>query len=310
MNWLGKVLLRNRVPTAGGTRKGGGDTRALPVNHPGKRKSIWWGYFPVYLVTLLGVMITLYAFREITNWERQRVEAFFRDASGNRILVVKREIKHMLGTVEDIASFFDASKEVSRREFRKFVEPAIRRHGRIKALGWIPRVAAKDKTAFIAEARKSFPPFQIREKDLQGTNARPEGRAEYYPILYVQPYKKNKQLLGLDVAEDPTIFSLLLRAGKTGEMQVSSRIPLVEEGVERSGFMVSVPVYYKDETEAETDSGAVKNADPAQIRGFAFGVFQVGDIVELALESGVSIYASMKGHRRRGRRRSTLTHRA
>jgi signal transduction histidine kinase len=81
------------------------------------------------------------------------------------------------------------------------------------------------------------------------------------------------------------LLSLLLRSAETGKMQVSPRIPLTDEGVERSGFVVSVPVYYKDEPESETDLGQAGGAEPAQIRGFAFGIFRTGDIVEQALES-------------------------
>ncbi|HHH38058.1 MAG TPA: hypothetical protein ENK50_00570, partial [Sedimenticola sp.] len=247
-----------------------------------RNRSLWWGYFPVYLVAFVGLVITFYAFREVTSWERLRVETVFQDASGNRILVVKRELDYTLGTVQDIASFFDASKATSRREFRMFVEPVIQRRGRIKALGWVPQVEAAEKNAFLARARRSFPPFRIKQTDLRGEPVNVQRRSVYYPVLYVQPYKKNKQLLGMDMAADPVLHALLRRAADTGEMQVSKGITLLNEGIERTGFMVAVPVYRKGPESSGEPQG---EPAPGRLRGFAFGIFLVGDIVELALES-------------------------
>ena len=94
------------------------------LNRPitGKRsdpKSIWWGYFPVALVAILGLAITMALFVQSMRWEKKQVEVAFREASQDRILVIQREIEHSLRIVLDIASFFEASETVGRREFRK-----------------------------------------------------------------------------------------------------------------------------------------------------------------------------------------------
>ena len=34
-------------------------------------RSIAWGYLPVFLVTVLGVFLTVFSYREVVNWERQ-----------------------------------------------------------------------------------------------------------------------------------------------------------------------------------------------------------------------------------------------
>jgi len=83
----------------------------------------WMAYVPIALVTLLGVLVTWHAFNTVTDWERQRVQQAFRAAAIDRVLMVQREIEQNLGVVQDIGSFFDASKWVGRREFRKFVGP-------------------------------------------------------------------------------------------------------------------------------------------------------------------------------------------
>lgn len=262
----------------------------------GETRSIVWGYLPVFLVTLLGVLITVLAYSEVVSWERQRIRDAFLEASRDRALVIQREIEHCLSTVHDIASLFDASVEVRRREFRRFVGPALRRHCGIKALEWIPRVEGADRESFVEQARKSFPPFQITEIDETGKIVKAGKRTEHYPVLYVQPYKLNKERLGSDMAADPQVLPLLLRAQEKGELQVSQRIPIVEDGVEKSGFVATVPLYFKEEAESqgESDWETEEKPDSQQVRGFAVGIFRVGEIIERALESlspaGIDMY--------------------
>lgn len=118
----------------------------------------------------------------------------------------------------------------------------------------------------------------------------------YLPVLYVQPYLQNKDLLGLDMTSDRTIFELLLRSGDTGELQVSERITLDGESEKRFGFVVSVPVYQSDEDPPVSEEDESAETEPRVIRGFAVGIYNIGDIVELALQNlsvgGIDIHFS------------------
>ncbi|RDH90158.1 MAG: hypothetical protein DIZ77_14145 [endosymbiont of Seepiophila jonesi] len=243
-------------------------------------KSIWWGYFPVALVAMIGVLLTLAAFIQSLGWEKGQVEIAFREAAQDRILVVQRELKHSLGIVQDIASFFEASEVVDRREFRKFVGPPLKRQAGIKALEWVPVVLAENRSAFIREAQQSFPPFRITEDDLSGKLIESRDRPVYYPVLYIQPYQGNKEALGFNVGANPIVSTLLGEAELTQRLQVSPGVPLMDEIGEKTGVMVAVPVFFKNEK--QEDDPAL--ASPG-IRGFAIGIFSIGDIVERALES-------------------------
>lgn len=258
--------------------------------------SIWWGYFPVFLVALLGLTNTLYFFRQVSDWERQQVTTNFNAASRDWVLVVQREIEFALATTRDIASYFEASPRVGRREFRKFVEPAIKRHAAIKALQWIPVVSREERETFEQSSRLSFPPYTIRQKESSGDIVPATNRDIYLPVLYVQPYLQNKDLLGLDMTSDRTIFELLLRSGDTGELQVSERITLDGESEKRFGFVVSVPVYQSDEDPPVSEEDESAETEPRVIRGFAVGIYNIGDIVELALQNlsvgGIDIHFS------------------
>jgi signal transduction histidine kinase len=243
-------------------------------------KSIWWGYFPVMMVAILGLAITMALFVQSMHWEKNQVKVAFREASQDRILVIQREIEHSLRIVLDIASFFEASEVVGRREFRKFVGPALKNNAGIKALEWIPVVAHEKRQIFTQEARQSFPPFQIQERDDSGMLTKSPRRPVYYPVLYVQPYQFNKQLLGLDMGTDPTAYSLLNEAEVTREIQVSPGIYLNDDGERKSGIMVAAPVFLSVKKATKDSSQAI-----GPIKGFSIGMFFIGEVIERALES-------------------------
>ncbi|MCU7817093.1 MAG: CHASE domain-containing protein [Candidatus Thiodiazotropha sp. (ex Rostrolucina anterorostrata)] len=243
-------------------------------------RSIWWGYFPVVLVAVIGLSITIAVFLQSLSWEKGRVEIAFHEASQDRILVIQREIKYSLGIIQDIASFFEASKIVGRREFRKFVGPALKNQAGIKALEWVPVVRAEDRDTFIEEAQHSFPPFQLHEWDGSGKLIEGKHRSTYYPVLYIQPYQRNKEALGLDMGVDPIVSQLLIEAEISREIQVSPGIYLLDDTEQKTGIVVAVPVFFKDNRSETTSTQA-----PTEIRGFAIGIFYIGDVIERAMES-------------------------
>jgi signal transduction histidine kinase len=249
-------------------------------------------YIPIALVALIGVLVTWQAFNAVTDWERQRVQQAFRAAAIDRILMVQREIEQSLGVVQDIGSFFDASEWVGRREFRKFVGPALKRYSSIAALQWIPRVTATERVSFEEAARRSFARFRITQSNPAGDLVRAGQRPVHFPIFYVQPYQLNKEQLGLDLAADTSILEALQQTRDAGQMRVSPLIPLQREDRIEYGFVARLPVYDKadaDGTEAEEEE---EEAVPdtlekrqLQLRGFAAGIFRIGEIVEGALQN-------------------------
>ncbi len=254
----------------------------------------WVAYVPIALVALIGLIVTWYAFNTVSDWERQRVQQAFHAAASDRVLMVQREIEESLGVVQEIGSFFDASEWVGRREFRKFVGPALKRYASIAALQWIPRIIKNERTSFEEEARRSLARFSITESNQAGDLVRAEQRPVHFPVFYVQPYQLNKETLGFDLASDPAILDALQQTQDAGQMRASARIPLEWEDRIEYGFAARLPVYNKTDTdEAETEAGSEEeDAVPdtlemrqLQLRGFAAGIFRIGEIVESALQN-------------------------
>ncbi|MGB5605887.1 MAG: CHASE domain-containing protein [Gammaproteobacteria bacterium] len=253
-------------------------------------ESRWRGYIPVALVAIVGLTVTWLLFRAVADWERQRVQIAFQAAATDRVLLVQREFAYTLGIVEDIGNFINASPWTGRREFRKFVGPALKRYGSIDALEWIPRVAGEERTAFEEDARRTFSRFRIKERNAEGDLVQAGERAVYFPVLYVQPYQFNKEVLGLDLAADSAILQALLETVNLGSMLVSSPVLLEPEEIGEFGFTAQFPVYDKEQSDYDPDDDEDSIVDtveqrPQLLRGFSRGVFHIGEIVERALDN-------------------------
>ena len=241
--------------------------------------SILWGYYPVALVAFIGLVISVGLFMQSMNWEKQQAEIAFHETAQERILLIKREIKFSLGIIQDIASFIEASEVVSRREFRKFVGPALKNRAGIETLAWVPKVDVENYDRFLEFARRSFPPFEIRELAQSDPALSKKQNRPYYPILYVQPYQDNKPLLGLNIGTDKQIKSLFEKSIIEGTTLIANR-SIIDSQTQQSvaGIAVVVPVFLKSD-EAKTE-GTSKI-----LRGYALGIFNYGEIIERALEN-------------------------
>ena len=69
------------------------------------RKSIWWSYFPVILVAIVGASITVAASLQSLHLANNQVEVAFQETSQDRVLVLQRELEYTLSLVQDVASF-------------------------------------------------------------------------------------------------------------------------------------------------------------------------------------------------------------
>jgi len=246
----------------------------------------WRGYAPLLPAALIGAGVTWLAFLQVTHLERQRAQIAFSDAARDRVLVIRRELEHSLGVVQDMGSFFDASRRVGRRQFREFVGPALKRDPSIQSLQWVPRVSRERRSEFLAQARRGFRGFEI-------TDPGPvyQKRDEHFPVLYVQPYQSNKPLLGLDLAALPLELEALQQTRENGRIQVFERTVPGVEGEARLGFAAYLPLYQRGEEEkdGEEKSGEEDTAgdvpNPALLRGFAVGLFRFDTIVNRALDN-------------------------
>ena len=226
----------------------------------------------------MGLVLSLLLFAAARRWERNRMERDFERAASDRVSAVRGEIRSHLIILKSLVSFYAASSEVERNEFRDFVTSLLWQHPGIRALEWIPRVPDSERASYEAAARdEGFGDFQITELAERSRMVRAPKRGEYFPVYFVEPYKGNESALGFDIASDPHRLEALNRSRETGRMIATERITLVQEREKQFGFLVFAPVYRRG---LPTDTPERRRDN---LEGFVLGVFRAGDIVEEAV---------------------------
>ncbi len=251
--------------------------------------ALLWSYTPIFLVALLGALASWLVSARIGELEHQRRFASFSEAARDRLLVVQREMDYALGLVQDLGGFFDAASRVSRRQFREFVGPTLKRNRAIQSLQWAPRVTREERRDFAAKVRLGIPRFQIQDPTPGGDRRPAPDRPVHFPVLFVQPYPENTPLLGLDLAAEPRVFELLNLAVERRTLVVGEPEGQ-DDKPEGARFAVYRPVFSRVEElegpevtgETDLEPGTIEERE---VRGFAVGVFRFGTLIDQALAS-------------------------
>ena len=240
-----------------------------------------------WLVGLVGLGATIALFLFLRSSEQQAAESQFRQDATERILTVRSNIGASMQPVSFLASFYTASPEVSRSQFRTFTAESIEDEpngaertagGVIQALEWIPRITLEERLAHEASAAADgFVGYEIRERSVDGDLVRAADREEYYPVSFVEPLEGNEAALGFDLASNPSRLAALERARDSGELTLTERIKLVQETGEQAGFLAFIPIY------GGVAPPATVAERRARLEGFVLGVYRVGNIVTAAL---------------------------
>ncbi len=193
-----------------------------------------------WLVLALALGMTLLAWRfNVTTVEHEAREQFERRADQIETAIHNRMRTYQL-LLQGGAALFAATREVSREEWRTYVESlniSIHYPG-ILGMGYARLVPAPQREAHVHEVRaEGFPQYTVW----------PEGeRAEYSAIVYLEPFNaRNQRAFGYDMTSEPVRQAAMARARASGLPSLSGKVRLVQEdGVaEQNGFLLYVPVY-------------------------------------------------------------------
>ncbi|MBF0310594.1 MAG: CHASE domain-containing protein [Magnetococcales bacterium] len=205
---------------------------------------------------------------------RERMTFLVDDA---RVAIVKRmqEYEQVLRGGEGL---FNASREVTRREWRNYVDtlhletfwPGI------QGLGFALMIPPAEREAHLRQVRaEGFPDYTVH----------PEGERELYSaILYLEPFRDaNLRAFGYDMYSERVRRSAMDRARDTGQVALSGRVILVQESDRnpQAGLLMYLPVYREG-----WPAGNVEERRKA-LRGFVYGAFRMADLMRGILGHGV-----------------------
>ena len=239
--------------------------------------------FPLTVSLVAAFSLSVILFVYVSSWESKQLQLEFEQRASTVARNAQINIKRYIDALYSIQSFYASTDHVERSEFRTFVERLHTRNDGIQALEWIPRVSQLEREEYEEAARREgHPTFRITEK-VAGEMRSAGRREEYYPVYFVEPLEGNERALGFDLASNPTRLEALQRAQDRDEPVATARITLVQETGKQFAFLVFLPIYSSSREPVVTVDQRRR-----KLKGFALGVFRIGNVVETALE-GVDV---------------------
>jgi len=181
-----------------------------------------------------------------------------------------------------------ASGPIDRAAFAAFARPLQQRHPGVQALEWAPVVPLAQRASLEqAVRREGYPAFAITDRGQDGQMVPAPTRAEYVPVMFMQPYRGNETALGFDLTSLPSRREVIDARATRRCRPRCGRLVLVQESGQQYGVLVVLPVYDGGRTPATIAQRR------SALRGYMLGVYRVGDLVRTALRGEESLHIDL-----------------
>jgi signal transduction histidine kinase len=214
-------------------------------------------HLAAWLVLALFLLITALATPYV--WKSSRIDqrARFRNAVQTSRDAIQYRIDLYVNVLTATSGLFAADEEVTRDEFRTYVQQLDLQHRYpgVQGIGLSLRVTPQERQAY---------------------GVWPAGaRSEYHAIVILEPLdRRNRAAIGYDMHSEPVRAAAMDRARDTAHVAASGPVTLVQEidPARQTGFLIYVPVYA---THLAPRSVAERRT---ALRGFVYAPFRAGDL--------------------------------
>lgn len=258
--------------------------RSLP---PEVNQFFSWRNRVSWLVLAVALLIEVMVLRHMQATEQRAVEAQFQLLSNH----VTDAIVRRLGNHEQVLlgglGLFNASGEVTRSEWRNYVDSLrlAERFPGIQGVGFAQAVRPEELASHMAQVRtEGFPDYQVTP---------PGERPLYAPIVYLEPFAgRNLAAFGYDMYSEMVRRQAMRESALTGTAQLTDRVTLVQEthGRVQPGLLMYFAAY---QPEMPLDTPAQRME---ALRGFVYSPYRVEDMMRgilggIDLQLALRIYA-------------------
>lgn len=234
-------------------------------------------------IILLGVS-ALFAQSLKTNEALQRHDAL--EVASERI---KQRISTQISALYAVRALFLGSENVTRDEFKDFVE-AIGISDRARGMQGIGFAIAHDGTPEDVVTIRS----RLERDYGVARGPWPNSTHEHkFPIVYLEPDdERNRAALGYDMFTEATRRKAMNRAWREDRDVATRPVTLVQEikGEKQVGFLIYLPLF---ET---TETGQKSGGDTQPIKGFVYAAFRAGDLLQTVLTEKPAVKVDIRAY--------------
>ena len=225
---------------------------------------------PSLIALILGTVAGGMAWQRIETAHQEALQRTFNAESGEIALKIDERFKAYRQVLRGARALFAASQEVTRQEWRQYVD-SLRLpedYPGIQGVGFaVPVPASEVSRHERAMHEQGFADYQLSP---------PGKRAEYSAILYLEPFDwRNQRAFGFDMYSEPVRHTAMTRARELGTPTLTGKVRLVQETATdtQAGVLLYLPVFRQDAT----------LVTPAQreaaFLGWVYSPFRMNDLI-------------------------------
>ncbi|GJM44293.1 MAG: hypothetical protein DHS20C21_11350 [Gemmatimonadota bacterium] len=260
--------------------------RLRSVRHSLTPARSWTFIGPISVFLVVALLSTL-VFGALRGKERHEKRRDFVVQAQQLAFSIENRFELPRELLRSVVALFLSSDDVSREEFGTFVRPIIARHPSIYAFEWMPLVTDADRDRMVQEVRaEGFADFDFQQRAPKAGLMRAARRADYLPILYMEPIEP--VVLGLDVIGNPERGDESARARATGEATASDRYNLIEDPEGIYSVISYEPVFRVPAgvPSANTEPGAAPSEGEPEFLGLLAVLLRLEPVVQRAIAGG------------------------
>ncbi len=193
-------------------------------------------FIAIPLITVLALVA--FAFVNTNKYEQRKLQQNLEQEAKNTVVKLENRIQTKFNQVAALESFYGASNNVDRSEFRQFVKHSIEKSSWLHAIEWMPKVTKANRAQIIKNAKKDG----IKDFKITTTNNKPAAKFQF-PIVYSESKDGPPHNFGLDIMSNSEISSQLLEAISTGKMIATEVKDIQENDKTLRTFSIYRPIY-------------------------------------------------------------------
>lgn len=206
---------------------------AAPQEKASHFSTMWSG-----AVFVVGVVLAWGAAWGVHTNELDAAQVRFDRASGQIEASIEIRVERAVHAFKGLRSTMTTvNRELTPQEFRTWVTSRFKQGELpgIRGVGFIKRVMRSDVDRWVAHERA---------QGANGFEVQTAGDAsDLYVICRIEPIENNRKAWGFDVGSESARRKGIEEAVRTGEVTLTRRITLVQDGKKRPGFLLYMPIY-------------------------------------------------------------------
>lgn len=229
--------------------------------------SHYFSFFSFFFSILIIVSVWYFSERYFFNQAQNKFEHYVNQEANT----LKNRLQEYENTLHSGVGFFEASDEVTRTDWYRFVKS-------INLKRYCPGIQGMGYSMVIPPSKLDMTIDKIRREGYTSFDIKPKGQRELYTaIVYLEPLdRRNKAAIGYDMFSEPVRREAMERARDSGKPTLSGKVTLVQEIDKniQAGVLMYLP-YYAEDTNIDTLENRRK-----ELLGYVYAPFRMGDFIK------------------------------